>query len=177
MANFLKVDRCCRVIIPLRRCVGLISADLAVMELYAAKRVKKQEEKLKLEKIETDAISTLPAPSLEQRMKLDRLFGFPEPPHHVYGITLTDETVGVWWIPSSKNTENEIILWEIHRYRKEKHEDVWRYKGFEEIKYLKKLKQGISHNLQNGYEVTCGFFLPPPPPRPHISLFHSTNSQ
>jgi hypothetical protein len=129
-------------------------AAVAVMELYAAKRVKKQEAKLKLEKIQTNATSVLPPPSLEQRMKLDQLFGFPEPPHHVYGINLRAETVGIWWVSSSENNESEIISWEIHRYRKEKHEEnVWKHKGFEEIKYLKKLKQGICHNLQNGYEV------------------------
>lgn len=133
------------------------------MELYAAKRVRKQQEKLKLQQQEEDiekqrlvALSS----SIEQRHKLDSLFGILEPPTIIYCLCLGSETAGIWWLTSSNSNgsskvqNQEVLSWEIHRYRLDnKEQNIWSYKGYIEIKYLKNIKQFIYSNLQNGYEV------------------------
>lgn len=122
------------------------------MELYAAKRVQKSEKKLKLEKEEEKLIlEHCNSISIEQRIRLDRLFGFPEPPKIVYAIS-KGEFVGVWWSYKEENDiDIGIIGWEVHRYRKE-YDGEWKHKGCFEAKYLKKVKQTTFGDLKNGFE-------------------------
>jgi hypothetical protein len=143
------------------------------MELFAAKRVKKFEDKAKLAKQQDEEMGSLPVPSLEQRIKLDRLFGFPEPPEMVYAIG-SDESAKIWW--TSSLDDPDVLSWEVLRYRFEKTNE-WKFKGSLEIKYLKHVKQTSLNGLQNGYEVSLYFILTlsfHPSLSPNLN---STNSQ
>jgi hypothetical protein len=124
------------------------------MELFAAKRVKKKEDRIKSEKIRDEEMNTLAVPSLDQRIKLDHLFGFPDPPEMVYALG-SDESVKIWWISSTDDPE--VVSWEIQRYRFEKTNE-WKFKGSLEVKYLKHMKQISFNGLQNGYEVQISLF-------------------
>lgn len=121
------------------------------MELYAIKRVQKSKQKEKEENEKNQIIYSNQTISTEQRERLDRLFGFPEPPKIVYAIG-GDESSSVWWSYAEENDNVlGIVGWEVHRYRKE-FDGTWSHKGFYEAKYLKKIKQTTFHGLQNGFE-------------------------
>ena len=87
---------------------------------------------------------------LSERLALNKLLGFPDPPAQVFAIG-KDECAAVWW----RVEEDETITdWEVHRFRKDKSRpelDIWHYKGF--ITFPNSLKtQTVVNNLTNDYE-------------------------
>ncbi len=85
---------------------------------------------------------------IEERNKLNRLLGYPEPPTTVYALG-RDGSAAVWW----DSTEPNIIKWELKRYRKDrtKPDGGWYDKGYVVYEGLERT-QLIMPELTNNYE-------------------------
>ncbi len=94
-----------------------------------------------------------PAPTLHERIALNRSLGFADPPPRVFALG-KDECAAVWWPEPETEPVDIISGWEVHRYRKDKTKpgkDIWHHKGFVEFPPMLKA-QAIVNDLTNDYE-------------------------
>lgn len=117
------------------------------MEALAARQLQKQKTASSLNTPPTSAKVQSP----QERLALNRLLGFADPPAQVFALG-KEECAAVWWTLSVD--DESITGWEVHRYRKDKSrpgEDVWHYKGYISYETLVK-NQTIIDQLSNDYE-------------------------
>lgn len=118
------------------------------MEALAAKQLQKQKAALNNN---SAAVPAAKVQTAEERLALNRLLGFADPPTQVFALG-KDECAAVWWVVAVE--DESITGWEVHRYRKDKskpNEDVWHYKGFIAYQVLVK-NQTVIDKLSNDYE-------------------------
>jgi hypothetical protein len=120
------------------------------MEALGARQLERQKSTVaKSAKADT---SNLPPPtqSAKERLELNRILGFADPPAQVFAVG-KEECAAVCW---SEVEDESIIAWEVHRFRKDKSRpeaDIWHYKGFTTFTNLLK-PQTVINQLTNDFE-------------------------
>lgn len=109
------------------------------------------EKRLKLIKEELMQNSLISKDNLK---KIDKIhLGYPDPPEIVNAVG-KDSAAIVWW--QCEKPINDTIVWEIHKYRKDKNAVVkgaWKYKGFVSIESsILQEKQYTMNSLANDYQ-------------------------
>lgn len=84
--------------------------------------------------------------SKEDQIRINRIFGFPDPPEKVFCLG-KDGCAAVWWV--YEDLEG-IVGWEVWRYRRDG-DDSWQCKGCVSFETLSPL-QVVINDLTNGFE-------------------------
>ena len=87
--------------------------------------------------------------SQEEMDRLNKSFGYPDPPTHVCAIGQPDKAA-VWWIMPEDELP-AVIAWEIVRYRRNMNGKEWSQKGSITIRPHAR-QQLMVENLSNGHE-------------------------
>lgn len=114
------------------------------MDALAAWQLKKKkelEEKNAAQTVTESARKT----TFEEEKKLNKLFGFPDPPPKCFSLG-KEGAAAVWW---TYEEMDGIIGWEVYRYRKDG--KVWQNKGCVQFETLSPL-QVIVPDLKNGHD-------------------------
>jgi len=124
------------------------------MDALAARQLNKEKSNASLALVQRKSImSKPPLPTLKEKIELNRILGFIDPPQQVFALG-KDECAAVWWTESEIETPDPITGWEIHRYRRDKtkpNKDIWHHKGHVEFPPMVK-NQAIINELSNDYE-------------------------
>lgn len=115
------------------------------MDALAAWQLKKKQA-LEEEKAVKDSSDITRPTSYEDERKLNKLFGFPDPPSQCFSLG-RDGCAVVWW--TYDESLEGIIGWEVHKYRKDG--SIWQKKGLISFETLSPL-QVMIENLNNGHE-------------------------
>jgi Ca2+-binding EF-hand superfamily protein len=115
------------------------------MDALAAWQLKKKEKEAERKLAESQDLAT-PKTTYDDERKLNKLFGFPDPPSHCFCLG-KNASAAVWW--TYDNALDGIIGWEVHKYRKDN--KVWQNKGFIKFEPLSPL-QVLIDSLNNGHE-------------------------
>lgn len=124
---------------------------VATMDALAARQMKKRKEaeakQLAQKKYEEKPYSErMPQ---EERDRLNKLLGYPEPPNQVFALA-RDAGAAVWW---ENPDQPDITKWEIRRYRKDrtKPDGGWYDKGYVIYENMERTQVLIT-DLTNDYE-------------------------